>query len=86
MSSLVLQLIRSVCEGIDAVLCKVHLVSFSSSKSGVHVPLLRSCPLGYKFVFYPGTIASPAWFSFCVVPSQLGSIDPHGVPQYSVRP
>ena len=37
------------------------------TKSGVHLPLLRSCTLGcsehhcYKFVTYSGTIASLTW-------------------------
>ena len=53
-------------KGIDAVLCKVHLSCLPSSKNGVLVPLLRSCPLGHKFVLYAGNIASHAKFAiFC---------------------
>ena len=37
----------SSVKGIDAVLGKVHLPYLSSSKNGVHFPLLWSCPLGF---------------------------------------
>ena len=74
-------------KGIDAVSCKSTSASLFIIHEWCPRPSLAVMPTGLQVRFPPlAPLPALLGLQFWVVPLQQGSTDPHGVPQFSVRP